>query len=74
MILYTMGNILLGMSFFKKYSMTLHLTNFIVRLTPIVQLTSLYDPRDYPPAQATKWDIQTTNVGAQGIIEGNDCT
>ena len=31
-------------------------------------------PRDYPTAQASKWDFQTTNVGAQDITEDNDCT
>ena len=35
MILPTMGNILIGMSFFKKYSMTLHLANNIVSFPEI---------------------------------------
>ena len=31
-------------------------------------------PRDYTPTQTTKWEIQTTNVGAQGITQDNDLT
>ena len=31
-------------------------------------------PRDYPPAQTIKWEIQITNVGAQGITEDNNRT
>ena len=42
MVLPTMGNVLVGMSFFKKYSVTLHLANNIVKFPDItLQLRSV---------------------------------
>ena len=59
MVLPTMGNILIGMSFFKKYSVTLDLANNIVKFPDITlqfqkQTTRIEDnSEDCDPTQST---------------------
>ena len=60
LILPTMRNSLIGMSFFKKYS---------VYHGPHKQHPKI--PRGYTSTLTSKWEIRITNVGAQGIPSAN---
>ena len=63
MISPTMGNTLIGMSFFKK---------IFGNTRPRKQYCQI--PRNHPSVETTKWEVQIANVGTQNITEDNHTT